>query len=147
VTKTQYEALLQRLANARLSNEADRSEDRRFKILEPPRAPLRPMKPNRLLLLIGVLFASLGAAAALALLLALTRPVVYSKRALANLTGLPVVGVVSRSRTPARQASERRDRFLCAAVAATLVVAVVTTGVFSYPAAKLFQLAAGLEAS
>ncbi len=147
VTKQQYEALLGRLANARLSNEADRSEDGRFKLMEPPRAPLRPIKPNRLLLLIGTLFAALGTGLGLALLLALTRPVVYSKRVLANLTGLPVIGVVSRSRTPRRQAAERRDRFLCAAAAAILVVAVVGTGMFSYPAAKLFRHAAGLEVS
>ena len=147
VTKTQYEALLQRLANARLSNEADRSEDRRFKVMEPPRAPLRPLKPNRLLLIIGVLFAALAAGVAFALLRALTRPVVYSKRALANLTGLPVIGVVSRSRTPALQAAEHRDWFFCVTTAAVLVVAVIATGVFSYPAAEIFRHVAGLEVS
>jgi len=46
VTKTQYEALLQRLQTAHLSNDADRSEDHRFKILEPPRAALNPVAPN-----------------------------------------------------------------------------------------------------
>jgi len=57
------------------------------------------------------------------------------------------MGMASRSRTPALQAAEHRDWFFCVTTAAVLVVAVIATGVFSYPAAKIFRHVAGLEVS
>jgi polysaccharide chain length determinant protein (PEP-CTERM system associated) len=145
VTKSQYEALLQRLETARLSNEADRSEDHRFKILEPPRAPLRPVSPDRMLFLIGVLLAALFMGIGVAVLRSLTRPVFLSKKALAAATGLPVIGVVSRSRSPSVLIAERRRSFAFAMVTIALLAAIVTTGIVSYPISRLLRQAVGLE--
>jgi polysaccharide chain length determinant protein (PEP-CTERM system associated) len=144
VTKTQYEALLQRLETARLSNDADRSEDRRFKILEPPRAQLNPVAPNRMVLLAGVLFAGLSMGAGVAFLRALTHPVIFSKHALASLTGLPVIGTVTRARGPEVVAAERRNSFAYATVTVILVMAVIATGAMSYPISRLIRHAIGL---
>ncbi len=145
VNKTQYEALLQRLATARLSNEADRSEDRRFKILEPPRAPLQPSSPNRMLFLLGILAVAAVLGIGVAMVRSLTQPVFFSKHALAAATGLTVIGVVSRSRSPDVLAKQRR-RVLTYAMAATLLVAVVlATGLKSNAVALLFQHALGRE--
>jgi len=145
VTKTQYEALLQRLGTARLSNEADRSEDSRFRILEPPRAPLRPISPDRMTFLIGVLFAALLMGAAVALLRALTQPVYFSQHAIAKSTGLPVVGVITRSRTPAQLRARFRYRLLYAAATLLLVLAVLATGAASFSASHVLRHAIGLE--
>ena len=145
VTKAQYEALLQRLETARLSNEADRSEDRRFRILEPPRAPLRPISPNRLLFLVGTLGAAVFTGLGVAFLRSQTRPVFLSKKALAAATGLPVIGVVSRSRAPAVLGAERRDALNFTLVTLTLVVVIVTAGLVSYPVSRLLRQVVGLE--
>jgi len=145
VTKTQYEALLQRLGSARLSNEADRSEDRRFRILEQPRAPLRPISPNRPLFLLATLAAALFAGAGVAFLRSQTRPVFVSRNALAAATGLPVIGVVSRSRAPAALGEERREAVNFAVATIVLVVVIVTTGLVSYPVSRLLRAAIGLE--
>lgn len=145
VTKTQYEALLQRLATARLSNEADRSEDRRFKLLEPPRAPLQPASPNRKLLLLGVLLVAGVLGIGVAMLRSLTQPVFFSKHALAAATGLPVIGVVSRSRSPEALVSQRR-RVVTYAIAATLLVGTMLAACLeSNAVAILFQRALGRE--
>jgi polysaccharide chain length determinant protein (PEP-CTERM system associated) len=144
VTKAQYEALLQRLESARLSNDADRTEDRRFKVIEPPRAQLNPIAPNRLLLLIGVLFAAICMGLMVAALRALTHPVVFSKASLANLTGLPVIGTVSHARSPALVRAHRRTSFAYALVTLFLVVGILVTGVMSYPISNALRNAVGL---
>lgn len=144
VTKTQYEALLQRLGTARLSNEADRSEDSRFRILEPPRAPLRPISPDRGLFLVGVLFVALLVGAGVAVLRALTQPVYFSQHAVARSTGLPVVGVITRSRTPEQLMARFRNRMLYTAATVLLVLAVLITGAASFTASQLLRNAIGL---
>ena len=136
---------MQRLETARLSNEADRSEDRRFRILEPPRAPLRPISPNRLLFLVGTLGAAVFTGLGVAFLRSQTRPVFLSKKALAAATGLPVIGVVSRSRAPAVLGAERRDALNFTLVTLTLVVVIVTAGLVSYPVSRLLRQVVGLE--
>jgi polysaccharide chain length determinant protein (PEP-CTERM system associated) len=95
VTKTQYDQLLQRLETARISDEADKSQEVRFKVIEPPRLPLQPVSPPRTALVIFVWLAALGAGAAAAHLVSEARPVFTTARALESATGLPVAGVVS----------------------------------------------------
>jgi polysaccharide chain length determinant protein (PEP-CTERM system associated) len=107
VTKAEYEALLQRLESARISSDADRSAEQRFKVLEPPLVALRPVKPNKPMLLAGVLLAALAAGAAFAVLRAHTQPVFLSRAAVGTALGLPVIGVVARAET-ARQTARRR---------------------------------------
>lgn len=131
VTKTQYEALLQRLESARLSSDADRSAEQRFKVLEPPLVALRPAKPNKPRLLVIVLLAALGAGVAWAVFRAQTQPVFFSRSALSTALDLPVIGIVSRAQT-ARQSVRRRwgaVGYLSAWV--TLILMVVSASVFS----------------
>jgi hypothetical protein len=66
-----------------------------------------------------VLVAGLFAGIAAALVLANIRPVVYGRRGLESLTGLPVLGVVRRPRTTAARTSARLDvaAFLLAGIA------------------------------
>ncbi len=87
INRTQYESLLQRLASARLTDRADRSDDLKFRIIEPPALPLAPASPKRGLLVIGVLIAGLGAGGAMAWLLAMLRPVYSSLTQLRLLIG------------------------------------------------------------
>jgi polysaccharide chain length determinant protein (PEP-CTERM system associated) len=97
VTKTQYNALLERLERARVSGDAEQTGVVRFNVVDPPTAGFKPAFPNRPLLLAGVLFAGLLVGAGVAYLLHMLRPVFSSERALAERTGLPVLGVVTRS--------------------------------------------------
>ena len=58
--QTQYQQLLQRLDSARLTDEADRSEDLKVKVIDPPVLPVFPASPKRGLLIVGVLMGGLG---------------------------------------------------------------------------------------
>lgn len=97
ITRAEYQQLVQRLQQARLTDDADKTGVVKFKIIEPPSVPLDPIAPNRILLMLAVLLMGVGAGIALAYGLNLIRPVFQNSRSLGELTGLPVLGVVSRT--------------------------------------------------
>jgi polysaccharide chain length determinant protein (PEP-CTERM system associated) len=96
VNKAQYDELLQRLESAKISERADQStEDVKFRVIEPPVAPVTPSGPDRVLLSSLVLLASLAAGLGFALLMQQVRPVFSTKDGLRQVTGLPVLGAVT----------------------------------------------------
>jgi len=131
VTKSQYEALLQRLESARISSDADRSAEQRFKVLEPPAVALRPVKPNKPRLLLVVLLAALAAGAAFAVFRAQTQPVFFSRSALSAALDLPVIGVVSRAETSQQGARRRWQAVGYVSALATLVLLIASASVFT----------------
>lgn len=108
VTRTEYEKLLQRYEQAKLSDAADRVDEVRFRIIDPPAQALVPAKPRRVLLVAGVLLLALGGGIGVAWLRAMMSPVVLTsadlvrllpKAALAGqVDSLDSVGETSRGR-------------------------------------------------
>lgn len=144
VTKSQYEALLQRYENARLSSDATRSEELRFKVLEPPKVPLVPVSPNRKLFLLIVLFMAIGMGAAVAIGLSFIRPVFLTRAAVTSALGLPVIGVVRLSSSVNRRSLVSRDRLLFLGACMMLIAFVLTLSLASYPVSRtLAQLLRG----
>jgi polysaccharide chain length determinant protein (PEP-CTERM system associated) len=95
VIKAQYESLVKRLEQARVSDAAAQSGIVRFEVIEPPHASLTPVWPNRGILTVAVLFVGLLLGSALALVPQFLRPTFDNTKSLTNLTGLPVLGAVS----------------------------------------------------
>ncbi len=87
--------LLANYDKARLGERADNAGGVRFQGVQPPIAQLAATSVHRNLLLVAVLIASLLIGGALTFAASLLRPVVSSARDLTQLTGFPVVGVVS----------------------------------------------------
>lgn len=101
LTKSNYNALVARLESAKMGEQVEKTgEDVKFKVIDPPRVPILPSGPNRILLSSAVLLGAIGAGIALAFLLSQVRPAVYDQRTLQKLSGLPVFGSVSRIWTP-----------------------------------------------
>jgi hypothetical protein len=123
VTKTQYDALLQRLESAKLSGQADRQDDFRIRVIEPPVRPLAPASPKLLYLLTGVLFGGLGIGLALAYLRSQLHPVYQSVRHLSSATGLKVLGAVNLMHGPPGGDRNRRDLAIVGVGVALLLVA------------------------
>jgi len=97
VNKKNYLALVERRESARISEDVGQSgNELSFKIVDPPRVPLAPSGPDRLLFSSVVLLAGMGIGLALALFLSQLRPLVYDRHTLREITGLPVFGTVSR---------------------------------------------------
>jgi polysaccharide chain length determinant protein (PEP-CTERM system associated) len=94
VTRAQYNTLLQRLDRTRLGQQAAATGIVKFEVIEPPAASLKPVAPNRVLLILGALGIALAAGAGLAYLLHRLQPVFVSTQQLATVTGLQVLGAV-----------------------------------------------------
>lgn len=95
--RSNYDQLVARRESLKLAQEASQSGDTaQFNIIEPPREPLTPSAPNRPALNAGVLVGGLVGGMAFAWFLAMLRPTFYTKEGFADVTELPVIGVVSR---------------------------------------------------
>ncbi len=96
IIKKSYEDLVARRQSAVMSGELEvASGVADFRLIDPPRVSPRPVAPNRLLLIPGVLAAAFGAGLAAAFMLSQLRPTFDSPEDLRAKTGLPLLGVVS----------------------------------------------------
>lgn len=110
VLQESYRQLLSRREQAMLSGYvASETEAVDFRVLEPPRRPNSPASPNRPLLASGVLVAGLASGGGFAFLLAQLRGTVMSPGRLGELTGRPVLGQISRVRTPQHRQRRRLE--------------------------------------
>jgi polysaccharide chain length determinant protein (PEP-CTERM system associated) len=121
VTRSQYQALVQRLETARLSEDADRTGVVKFEIIDPPAVAFEPVAPKRVQLLAGVFAASILLGFVVAFALNRLRPVFHNARSLAEVTGLPVLGAVTQTWLARRQLVARRELALFAGGTAFLV--------------------------
>jgi len=108
VTHAQYQALVERMSRARLSDKADATGVVRFEVVDPPTVDSDPVFPNRTRLILQVLGAGLAAGLAVAYLLHQLRPVFSSPRQLTEVTQLPVLGGVSMTWVERHRAATRR---------------------------------------
>jgi polysaccharide chain length determinant protein (PEP-CTERM system associated) len=123
VNKQNYESLLNRRESAHLSGEMDANASVvDFRVIDPPRVPSHPAAPNRSLLLSGVTLAAVGAGFVLAFLLSQLRPTFNTRRELRDLTGLPVLGVVSMIWTQEQQNKRRKSLVVFASCFAGLLL-------------------------
>jgi len=123
VNKAQYTALLADLQKARLGERADTAGSVRFEVVQPPTADFRPVWPKRLFLLTSILVLALGAGGALAYGLHRLQPVVSSAAALAESSGVPVLGIVSVAFPERVRGARRRDVLRLSMAVGCLVVA------------------------
>ncbi len=132
VVKTEYETLLKRLESARMNQEVQAdNKDVTFKVLDPPRTPLRPNSPNRLLLNTLVLAAALGGGLVVAFLLGQRDPKFYSTAPLNEAAGVPVYGMVSIVGNPAAQLQNWRFQLTAGALLAAYIAVLLINRFFS----------------
>lgn len=113
INKRNYEALLSRHESATMSEQAELTgDDVKFRVVDPPRVPLLPSAPNRLMLMSMVFFGGIGAGLALAFVLYQIRPTFDDRRTLKEVTGYPVLGSISI--IPTQEMRHRQLRALAA---------------------------------
>ncbi|CAN7752768.1 Wzz/FepE/Etk N-terminal domain-containing protein [Pseudorhodoferax sp. LjRoot39] len=123
VNKKNYEDLVTRRESASMTGNLDSVAGvADFRLIDPPRVSQRPVAPNRSLLLIGALVASLAVGVAVALGLSQLRPVFHNAHALRNAVALPLLGVVTLVISDEAKRSERRNLWKFAAASGSLVV-------------------------
>ncbi|HEX7013698.1 MAG TPA: XrtA system polysaccharide chain length determinant [Steroidobacteraceae bacterium] len=141
VTKTQYNELLQRLEQARVSGGAEQSGVAQFNIVDPPSASFSPIFPNRPLLLTAVFVLGLGFGGGVAYLLHLLKPVFVTSRTLADVTGVPVLGTVARTWIELQKREIRRGLLRYSAAGGLLFVLYVAAVATQGPVSRLMSAA------
>lgn len=121
--RERYAAFVDRAERAKIGDQAEETDAVRFEVLDPPAAKMDPIAPNRPLLQIGGLLLGLAAGAGLAVLLHQLRPVFTSSRILGEVTGLPVLGVVSETWLD-KHRQRRRAELIRYSIAAGALLAV-----------------------
>ncbi len=123
VNRKKHDDLVARREALRLSEQAEQSKQEvNFRVVDPPRVPLRPTSPKRLLLMTLVLVAGFGAGVGLAFLLSQLWPTFDSRRSLIDGTNLPVLGSVSMVLSPSALRQERRLTVVYASLGGMLLV-------------------------
>ncbi len=110
IQKRQYESLVQRRETANLSGKLEDAGVAEFRIIDPPRVSPNPVAPNRLVLLAALLGVSLAAGIATSLLVSQVRPTFHDGRALREIGGRPLLGMVSTVPSPEFRQRQRRAR-------------------------------------
>lgn len=110
VTQKNYDALVERLETAKMTEEADQSaEDISVTVIDPARMPEKPSGPDRTLFSSAILALALGGGVMIAFVLSQIRPVVYDRGTLQQISGLPVFGTVSVMMTNKLRRRKRLD--------------------------------------
>jgi hypothetical protein len=122
VNKKNYETLVARRESATISGDmqtvAGVSD---FRLVDPPRVSPRPVSPDRLLLVPLALILALAAGLLAAHVANQARPSFYDGRSLHEISGLPLLGVVSLVMTEPNRRAELRSIFRFLAGVAALV--------------------------
>jgi len=110
VYKSNYTELLAKRESAAMSSEVESKTDTvDFRVIDPPRVPLTPAWPNRPLLISLVPLGGVIAGFAIAFLVSQIRRTVTDRKSLRELTGLPLLGAVTKIETEeARRVRRKR---------------------------------------
>jgi polysaccharide chain length determinant protein (PEP-CTERM system associated) len=125
VTKAEYHALVERLDEAKLGQDADATGLVKFEVIDPPTADFKPVSPNRPLLISGALILGLLVGMGVAYAKHQLQPVFVSARQLQALTGRPVIGAISRIWLTKYRGTRQRNTLLYAGGTAGLVLMAV----------------------
>jgi polysaccharide biosynthesis transport protein len=108
VNESIYQRLLQRLETAKISQTLEESDNgTKFKILEPARLPLVPVKPNKPMMIIGGLIVGFGLGVVLIYLIEMSNTSIRTMDEARNLLELPVFAAISTIRTEELLMGER----------------------------------------
>ena len=124
VYRQNYDALLKRRESVTMSGEVESKTDTvDFRVIDPPFVPSQPAWPNRPLLLSLVTAGSLVAGLAVAFLVSQLRRTVTDRRSLRELTGLPLLGAVSKVETDETRRRKRKGTLAYLATLGSLIAA------------------------
>jgi hypothetical protein len=133
VNRSIYSMLLQRLETAKITQRLEASKQgTKYTVVDPPRLPLRPSAPNRLLVVAIGLFAGGGLGVGMTFgRQFMDQSFLDIEDARANLE-LPVLGAVTRITTRAEVERERDKRIILIIISIILAAALVMrTGLFT----------------
>jgi len=135
ITKQQYEKLLARKETAQLAKQADETTSKiNFRIIDPPRAPVEPTGPKRILFLFVSLVFGASVGIGLSFLFSQINPVVTSRNQVTKETGIPVFGVISAAENLGLQKWHRKKTIIFIMSNSLLIILLACFVIYSlYP--------------
>ncbi len=125
-----YQKLVQRREQARMAEQVDtETVSIKFKIVDPPTKPLLPSGPKRLLLLSGVLLASIAAGFGFAFLFNFMKPTFMTTGQVRKEIGLPVLGSISMI---SAQGENKKEKYMYILLFTSLVCVYIGLMIFEY---------------
>jgi len=113
ITKKQYESLVERQEKALIAQKADETTSKiNFKVIDPPRVPLKPKGPKRILFYFAVCVIAVGIGLGLSFVFSQLNPVVTSSSQVSKATGIPIFGIVSAAENLGLQGTDKRKTIL-----------------------------------
>jgi len=112
IMKSQYDALVGRRETANLSGKLEDAGGAEFRIIDPPRVTPTPVAPNRLAMAGMLVAVSLAAGIAVSFLVSQVWPTFHDGRALREVAGRPLLGMVSLIAGPDIRRKRRRTAWL-----------------------------------
>lgn len=125
-----YQGILNKSLDLAMASDLElRQKGERFRLLDAARVPQRPVKPKRLVLLFGAVFASLSASVGIVLAKEMISPAVRTEGELKAMapTGVRLIGIIPRIDTPVDE--RRRLHFAVLASVACLLLLAAVAGV------------------
>lgn len=110
INKDKYQALVARREAMQISENVQQTDESvKFSIVDIPRVQVGATIKKRIILVTGVLGAGLAGGLLVAFAFSQMRPVIFSRRTLSELTGIPVFGTISQARTLSMKRRQRLD--------------------------------------
>jgi succinoglycan biosynthesis transport protein ExoP len=133
--RLRYQEIRNKQGDARVAQSLESDQQgERFTLIDPPLPPEEPVSPNRLLVVLGGLFLSLGLAVGLAWLRETTDTTVRSRDELLRIIGVAPLALVPHIITTADLlAARRRSRLALGSAAGTFCIALVLVHLFYRP--------------
>ena len=125
-----YNVLLQKLEQAKITQRLEASkEGTRYTILDPPRLPLEPVKPNKMLVVFLGLFIGAFSGTGLVFAREFTDQSVLDIEDAKDSLNLPILGAISRLTTQEEIDKERFSRFKVVALALIVSITLIVVAV------------------
>lgn len=133
VNESIYNMLLQRLETAKITQRLEASKQgTRYTVLDPPRLPLKPVKPNKCLVVIVGIFLGISAGVGLVLLAEFTDHSFLGIDEAKEFLEYPLLGGISKILTQEDLSAARsRGRFRALAFAAASTMLIILSSVYS----------------
>lgn len=126
VNQTIYNMLLQRLETARISQRLEASkEGTRYTVLDPPRIPFKPIKPNKFMVMLMCAFFGAGLGAGLIVLMELMDNSFLGVDEAKAILDLPILGAISKIMTAEDIAKEKAKKTMRLGISVTASLAFI----------------------
>jgi uncharacterized protein involved in exopolysaccharide biosynthesis len=135
INQSIYGMLLQRLETAKITQRLQSSkEGTRYTVLDPPRLPLEPVKPNKILLAILGLAGGVGIGIGLIFLFEFLDKSFLDVEEAKTFLGAPLLGAISKINTEAvmRQERERQAWLYTLTVVFAIVLVILTAAIMNF---------------